>query len=213
MRVTHRGRTPRIHPDATIAPGAIVSGDVVVEAGARILHGAVLTGEDGEVRVGTDSVVLEHAVVRGRAGHPAVIGSHVMIGPHAHVNGATIGDRAFIATGASIFPGAAVGEGAEVRINGVVQVNTTLEPGAVVPIGWIAVGTPARIFSPDRHEEIWAVQQTLDFPGTVYGVDRSVGMPEIMRRQSDFYGAHSQDVVIDPSASVAEEEHRAPAGG
>lgn len=197
MRIEHRGRAPRIHPDATIAPGAIVSGDVVVEAGARILHGAVLTGEDGEVRVGPESVVLEHAVVRGRAGHPAVIGSHVMVGPHAHVNGATVGDRAFIATGVSLFPGASIGEGAEVRINGVVQVNTTLEPGAVVPIGWVAVGTPAQLFSPDRDEEIWAVQQSLDFPGTVYGVDRSAGMAEIMRRQSAFYAAHDDDRVID----------------
>lgn len=197
MRIEHRGRAPRIHPAATIAPGAIVSGDVVVEAGARIMHGAVLTGEDGEVRIGPESVVLEHAVVRGRAGHPAVIGSHVMIGPHAHVNGATVGDRAFIATGASLFPGASIGEGAEVRINGVVQVNTTLEPGDVVPIGWVAVGTPAQLFSPDRHEEIWAVQQALDFPGTVYGVDRSAGMAEIMRRQSAFYAAHDDDRVID----------------
>lgn len=188
---------PRIHPDATIAPGAIVSGDVVVEAGARILHGAVLTGEDGEVRVGAETVVLEHAVVRGRAGHPAIIGSQVMVGPHAHVNGATIGDRVFIATGASVFPGAVVGEGAEVRINGVVQVNTTLEPGAVVPIGWVAVGSPARIISSDRHEEIWVVQQTLDFPGTVYGVERAAGMAEIMRRQSAFYAAHDDDRVTD----------------
>lgn len=197
MRVEHRGRVPRIDPDATIAPGAIVSGDVVVEAGARILHGAVLTGEDGEVRVGSESVVLEHAVVRGRAGHPAVIGSHVMIGPHAHVNGATVGDGAFIATGASVFPGAVVGEGAEVRINGVVQVNTALEAGAVVPIGWVAVGSPARILPPDRHEEIQAVQQGLDFPGTVYGVDRTAGMPEIMRRQSAFYAAHDDDRILD----------------
>jgi carbonic anhydrase/acetyltransferase-like protein (isoleucine patch superfamily) len=197
MRIEHRGRSPRIDAAATVAAGAIVSGDVVVEAGARIMHGAVLTAEDGEVRVGAGSVVLEHAVVRGRAGHPAIIGSHVMVGPHAHVNGASVGDRAFIATGASLFPGAIVGEGAEVRINGVVQVNTTLEPGTVVPIGWVAVGTPARLFSPDRHEEIWAVQRGLDFPGTVYGVDSGVGMAEIMRRQSEFYGAHDADRVID----------------
>lgn len=197
MRIEHRGRAPRVDPGATIAPGAIVSGDVVVEAGARILHGAVLSGEDGEVRVGAESVVLEHAVVRGRAGHPAVIGSHVMVGPHAHVNGATVGDRAFIATGASVFPGAIIGEGAEVRVNGVVQVNTTIDAGAVVPIGWVAVGTPARILPPDRHEEIWAVQRGLDFPGTVYGVDRSAGMDEIMRRQSAFYAAHDDDRILD----------------
>lgn len=197
MRIEHRGRSPRVDAGATIAPGAILSGDVVVEAGARIMHGAVLTAEDGEVRVGAGSVVLEHAVVRGRAGHPALIGSHVMVGPHAHVNGATVGDRAFIATGASLFPGATVGEGAEVRVNGVVQVNTTLEAGAVVPIGWVAVGSPARLFPPDRHEEIWAVQQALDFPGTVYGVERSAGMAEIMRRQTAFYAAHEDDVVLD----------------
>ena len=121
----------------------------------------------------------------------------MLVGPHAHVNGATIGDEAFIATGASVFPGATVGAGAEVRINGVVQVNTTLEPGAVVPISWVAVGTPAQLFSPDRHEEIWAVQQALDFPGTVYGVDRSRGMAEIMRRQSAFYAAHDEDRIVD----------------
>lgn len=197
MRIEHRGRSPRIDPSATVAPGAIVSGDVVIEAGSRILHGAVLTGEDGSVRIGAETVVLEHAVVRGRAGHPAVIGSHVMVGPHAHVNGATIGDRAFIATGASLFPGSVVGEGAEVRVNGVVQVNSTLEAGAVVPIGWVAVGSPAQLFSPDRHEEIWAVQQALDFPGTVYGVDRSAGMEETMRRQSAFYAAHDDDRELD----------------
>jgi len=149
------------------------------------------------VRVGRESVVLEHAVIRGRAGHPAVIGERVMVGPHAHVNGASVGDRAFIATGASLFPGAVVGEGAEVRVNGVVQVNSTLEPGAVVPIGWVAVGSPARILSPDRHEEIWAVQRGLDFPGTVYGVERSAGMDELMRGQSSFYAAHDDDRIVD----------------
>ena len=120
-----------------------------------------------------------------------------MVGPHAHVNGATVGDRAFIATGATLLPGAVVGEGAEVRINGVVHSNTTLEPGTIVPIGWVAVGTPASLFSPDRHDEIWAIQQTLDFPGTAYGVDRSTGMDELMRRQSAFYAAHDDDRVVD----------------
>ncbi|MFF2369398.1 gamma carbonic anhydrase family protein [Agromyces sp. NPDC058110] len=197
MLVRHRGREPFVSPSATVAPGAILSGDVVVEAGARIMHGAVLTAEDGEVRIGAESVVLENALIRGRAGHPAIIGSHVMVGPHAHVNGASVADGAFIATGASVFPGAVVGAGAEVRINAVVHVNTTLEPGAVVPIAWVAVGTPAQLFSPDRHDEIWAVQQALDFPGTVYGVARSDGAAEIMRRQSAFYAAHDDDEIVD----------------
>lgn len=197
MLVEHRGLRPQIHPTAYVAPTAVVSGDVTVGPGARILHGAVVTAEDGAVVLGENVVVMEQALVRGRAGHPAVIGDAVMIGPHAHVNGATIGSGVFIATGASLFPGSVVGDGAEVRINAVVQVSTRLEAGAVVPIAWVAVGDPAQLFSPDRHEEIWAVQRELDFPGTVYGATRETTMAELMAGQSEFYGAHSDDAAID----------------
>ncbi|MCD7440444.1 gamma carbonic anhydrase family protein [Streptomyces lincolnensis] len=196
MLIEHRGQAPAVPDSAYVAPSATLCGAVALGEGARVLHGAVLTAEDGEVRVGENTVVMEHALVRGRAGHPAVIGDAVMVGPHAHVNGARVESEAFVATGASLFPGAVVGTGAEVRINAVVQVNSRLAPGAVVPISWIAVGDPARLFSPDRHDEIWAVQRELDFPGTVYGVSRGTPMREIMARQSEFFGAHRDDIVL-----------------
>jgi carbonic anhydrase/acetyltransferase-like protein (isoleucine patch superfamily) len=197
MLLDHRGARPSIHPEAYVAPSAVVSGDVVIGAGTRILHGAVVTAEDGEVRIGQNVVVMENALVRGRSGHPAVIGNSVMVGPHAHINGATVEPEAFIATGASLFPGSLVGTGADVRINGVVQVNSRLDAGAVVPIGWVAVGDPVSIFSPERHEDIWKVQRTLDFPGTVYGVPRGTSMSELMRNQSSYYGEHLHDTVLD----------------
>lgn len=196
MLMRHRGLEPSIDPSAYVAPSATVVGDVRIAAGARILHGAVLTAEDGAVVIGADTVVMENALVRGRQGHPARIGSAVLIGPHAHVNGSTVEDEAFVATGAALFPGSVIGAGAEVRIHGVVQVNTVVAPGAVVPIGWVAVGNPATILSPDRHEEIWAIQRDLDFPGTVYGVDRDVSMRELMRGQSEYYGAHRDDEPV-----------------
>jgi hypothetical protein len=76
------------------------------------------------------------------------------------------------------------------------MVKTTVAPGDVVPIGWVAVGTPAQLFSADRHEEIWAVQRTLDFVETFYGVSGFTSMKEIMREQSEFYGARKTDCVI-----------------
>jgi carbonic anhydrase/acetyltransferase-like protein (isoleucine patch superfamily) len=161
----HRGVSPRIDPTAYVAPTAVVSG--------------------------SDVVVMEHALIRGRASHPCAIGDAVMIGPHAHVNGALVGSGAFLATGSSVFPGARIGDGAEVRINGVVQVNTTLAPGAVVPIGWVAVGES--ILPPSDHDGIWQIQRGLDFPGTVYGATRDDNMADIMRGQSEFYGAHAED--------------------
>lgn len=101
-------------------------------------------------------------------------------------------------TGAALFPGSVIGKRAEVRINAVVQIKSRLHDGAVVPIGWVAVGDPAQILSPDRHGEIWAIQRGLNFMGTVYGVNRDESMREVMSRQSDYYGAHLTNRVIDP---------------
>ena len=197
MIVEHRGRSPVVPDSAYVAPSAVVCGAVVLGERARVLHGAVVTAEDGEVRVGDDVVVMENALVRGRSRHPAVIGDAVLVGPHAHVNGARIEDEVFVATGASLFPGSVAGAGSELRINSVLHVNSRLEAGTVVPIGWIAVGDPAELFSPDRHEELWEVQRDLDFPGTVYGVPRGTPMRTIMARQVEFYGAHRVDRVVD----------------
>jgi len=193
MLIEHRGRHPTVPESAYVAPSAVLCGAVVLGEHARILHGAVLTAEDGEVRVGADVVVMENALVRGRAQHPTVLGDAVLIGPHAHVNGATVEDEVFVATGVSIFPGAVAGTRGELRINSVLHVNSRLEPGTVLPIGWIAVGDPAQLFSPDQHAELWEVQRELDFPGTVYGAPRGSSMRALMSRQVEFYGEHVND--------------------
>jgi carbonic anhydrase/acetyltransferase-like protein (isoleucine patch superfamily) len=196
MLIHHRGAQPAVDPSAYVAPNAVLCGDVRVGADARILFGAVLTAEDGRVDVGERTVVMEHALVRGRGRTPAVLGDDVLIGPHAHVNGAAVEDGAFLATGTSVFPGAVVGANSEVRINAVVHVNSKLAPETTVPIGWIAAGAPARLFSPDRHEELWAVQEPLDFPGTVYGLSRDASARERMARQSAWFGAHRDDRIV-----------------
>ena len=193
MLLEHRGKTPQVDPSAYVAPNAIVCGDVRIGADARVLFGAVLTAEDGSVEVGARCVIMENALVRGRAQHPTTIGEDVLIGPHAHVNGTRIESGCFIATGAALFPGAHLGTGSEVRIHGVVQVNTVLEPGTTVPIGWIAVGDPAQILPPDRHDDIWAIQRELDFPGTVYGIPRGTDATTMMRGQAEWFGAHRED--------------------
>ena len=194
MIVEHRGRVPEVDPSAYVAPNAVLCGDVRVGPDARVLFGAVVTAEDGRVEIGARCVVMEHALIRARAAHPVRLGDDVLVGPHAHLNGCVIGAGSFIATGASLFPGVVLGRDVEVRINGVVHVNTTLADGAMVPIGWVAVGDT--ILPPDKHDEIWAVQKELDFPGTVYGLPRSASARERMERQAAWFGAHGDDRVL-----------------
>lgn len=71
--------------------------------------------------IGSRCIVMEQALIRARVDHPVRIGHHVLIGPHAHVNGAVVEENAFLATWTSVFPGVRIGAGAEVRINGVVS--------------------------------------------------------------------------------------------
>jgi carbonic anhydrase/acetyltransferase-like protein (isoleucine patch superfamily) len=197
MILTHRGERPVVSASAYVAPSAVLCGAVTLGERVRVLHGAVLTAEDGEIWIGDDVVIMENALVRGRARHPILIGSSVLIGPHAHLNGTTVEDEVFIATGASLFPGSVAGRGSELRINSVLHVNSRLTAETIIPIGWIAAGDPAQLFPPDQHEELWQVQAELDFPGTVYGVPRDTPMRTIMARQVEFYGAHRDDQTID----------------
>lgn len=195
MRFEHLGTQPRIHPDAVVAPTAVISGDVTIGPGCQILHGAVLTAEGGPVTLGASVIVMENALVRASASHPVHIGDHVLVGPMASVSGAVVEDEVFLATGTRVFNGARIGTGSEVRINAVVHLRTVLPPRTVVPIGWVAVGDPAEVLSPDRHEEIWERQHDLDFPGFVFGLDRDT--PDLMTQLTERYASslsrHSGD--------------------
>jgi carbonic anhydrase/acetyltransferase-like protein (isoleucine patch superfamily) len=198
MLIEHNGKAPRVDPSAWVAPTATVVGDVEIGAETRVLFGAVITADGGPVRVGSRCVVMENAVLRGTPRHPLSIGDQVLVGPRAYLSGCTVSEQAFLATGASIFNGARVGARAEVRINGTVHLKTVLPAGATVPIGWVAVGDPARILPPDQHDAIWAIQQPLDFPGEVFGVERSSEMmTEIMDRYTRYLGRHKSDKIIE----------------
>lgn len=198
MLIEHEGQRPQVADSAYVAPTAVVCGDVTVGADCRVLFGAILTAEGGPVVLGKRCIVMENAVLRGRESHPTVLGDHVLVGPHAHLNGARIEDEVFLATGVSVFPGARIGHGSEVRINSVVHVNTQVPDGTTIPISWIAVGDPAELFPPDDHEELWAIQRTLDFPRTVFGMERhEATMERVSARYAERFGRHRDDRVLD----------------
>lgn len=186
MLYEHLGVRPRIHETAVIAPTAVISGDVEIGPDCQVLHGAVITAEGGPITLGENVIVMENAIVRASSANPVHIGDHVLIGPGASVSGAVIGNEVFLATGTRVFNGAHIGDRAEVRINAVVHLRTTLPDDTVVPIGWVAVGDPLLVLSPDKHEEIWAAQRELDFPGYVFGVDRDT--PDVMVQLTERYG-------------------------
>jgi carbonic anhydrase/acetyltransferase-like protein (isoleucine patch superfamily) len=199
MLFDHLGAAPRIHPTAVIAPTAVISGDGTIGAECQVLHGAVITAEGGAITLGESVIVMENALIRATSANPVHVGDHTLVGPMASVSGATIGDEVFLATGTRVFNGARIDARCEVRINAVVHLRTHLPEGTVVPIGWVAVGEPLQVLPAERHEEIWAAQQELDFPGYVFGIDRET--PDLMVQLTERYGRslarHERDRRLD----------------
>ena len=200
MLLEHRGASPEVHPSAYVAPTAVVCGDVHVGPHCRVLFGAILTADGGRVELGEQCIIMENAVLRGTPRDPLRLGDHVLAGPRAYLTGCTAGDNVFLATGTTVFNGARIGTRSEIRVNAVVHLRTRVPPDTTVPIGWIAVGDPARLFPPGQHERLWEVQRELDFPGYVFGLPRAAEgqttMPELTRRYSRALGHHQHDQAI-----------------
>ena len=197
MIVSHAGATPQVDAAAWVAPTAVVCGDVTVGPDARISYGATVIAEGGSIEIGATTIVMENAVVRSTARHSTSIGEHCLIGPNAHLVGCTLEPEVFVATGAAVFHSATLERGSEVRVNGIVHLRSRLGAGAVVPIGWVAIGDPAAIHPPDRHDDIWLAQRPLDFPLTAYGIPRhEADMTAITRRVSEALAEHRRDEEV-----------------
>ncbi len=127
---------PTIDPEAWVAPGAVVIGDVRLAAGASLWPTAVARGDVCSIAVGENSNVQDGAVLHGDPGQPVWIGAEVTIGHRAVVHGATLEAGCLIGIGAVVLNGVTVGEGALVAAGAVVTRD--------VPARTLVAGIPAK---------------------------------------------------------------------
>src|SRR5207247_10332015 len=125
-----------------VAPTAVVVGDVSIEDGASVWHGAVLRGDFDAVVMGRDSNVQDNVVVHVDRGMPATIGARVTVGHAAVVHGCTIEDDCLIGMNATINSGAVIGRGSLVASGAVVREMDQLPPSRVI------AGAPPRAHGP-----------------------------------------------------------------
>jgi carbonic anhydrase/acetyltransferase-like protein (isoleucine patch superfamily) len=203
VTIRHRGFAPSVHPDAYVAPTAVLSGQVSIGAGSCIMHGAVLAAEGGPVRVGAGCVIMENAVLRGTVPHPLLIGDRVLAGPHTQLTGATLADEVFIAAGAMVGNGAHLGRAASVAPGAIIHLGAIVAPHARIPAGWVAVGDPARAYPPGQAEAIrTALAETgWSFLPFIFGIDDAGGRRDQLRTALARYTAamashHRQDEVL-----------------
>ena len=123
------GNTPDVHPEAWIAPGAILVGRVTIDRGASIWYGSVLRADDDDIIVGAECNIQDQCCLHVDPGEPVVLGERVSLGHRATVHGALVGDGALIGIGAIVLGRARIGAGS------LVAAGTVIRPGQQVPAG------------------------------------------------------------------------------
>lgn len=143
------GKLPVVHPDAWIAPGAVVIGDVEIGEGSSVWFGTVVRGDIHRIRIGARTNLQDHTVVHvTRDRFPATIGDEVTVGHRGTVHGCTVHDGALVGIGATVLDGAVVGEEA------LVAAGALVPPGAEIPPRVLARGIPARVARELEPEEL-----------------------------------------------------------
>ena len=130
---------PDIHPDAYVAPEAVVIGRVTIGAESSVWPGAVIRGDDGDIVIGARTSIQDGAILHTTQRHFTTVGDECTIGHLAHLEGCRILHGALVGTASVVLHDAEVGEWALVGANAVVT------GGTVVPAGAMALGIPAKI--------------------------------------------------------------------
>jgi carbonic anhydrase/acetyltransferase-like protein (isoleucine patch superfamily) len=133
------GDHPVIHPDAFVHPDAVVIGSVTIGAGSSLWPGAVLRGDDGEIRIGARTSIQDNAVIHCTAELATVVGDECVIGHLVHLEGCTVESQSLVGNAAVVLHRAIIRTGALVGSNAVVPNDME------VPSGAMALGVPAKI--------------------------------------------------------------------
>ncbi|MDO5643593.1 MAG: gamma carbonic anhydrase family protein [Paracoccus sp. (in: a-proteobacteria)] len=133
------GIAPEIAPDAFVAPDAQIIGRVVIEPGASIWWGAVLRGDNEEIRIGRGSNVQDLCCLHTDPGFPLLVGEGVTVGHRAMLHGCRIGAHALIGMGATVLNGARIGAGS------LIGASALISEGKEIPPGVLVMGAPGRV--------------------------------------------------------------------
>ncbi|MGV8949979.1 MAG: gamma carbonic anhydrase family protein [Cypionkella sp.] len=130
---------PEIAASAWIAETAVLIGKIVVEDEASIWFGAVLRGDNEEIRIGRGSNLQENSVLHTDMGYPLSIGANCTIGHKAMLHGCTIGEGSLIGMGATVLNGAKIGKGC------LIGAGALITEGKEIPDGSLVMGAPGKV--------------------------------------------------------------------
>jgi carbonic anhydrase/acetyltransferase-like protein (isoleucine patch superfamily) len=135
-------KRPKVHPDAYIAPTAVLIGDVEIGAGASVWFGAVLRGDEALISVGEGANIQDNVVIHCARDLPTLIERDASVGHSAQLEGCVVEAGALVGMGATMLQRSRLGAGA------MLAAGAVLMEGQTVPPNHMAAGVPAIVKKP-----------------------------------------------------------------
>jgi carbonic anhydrase/acetyltransferase-like protein (isoleucine patch superfamily) len=134
--------------DYFIAPGVVVTGDVVLAAGVNIWYGCVLRGDVARLSLGPRVNIQDGTIVHADYGQPQEIEEGVVVGHAAVLHGLRIGRETLVGIGARLLAGCEVGEQCVIAAGAIVTEQRRIPARSVV------MGIPGRVVREVTDEEV-----------------------------------------------------------
>ena len=135
-----------------IAPGVVITGDVILEENVNIWYNAVLRGDSGTIAVGEGTNIQDGCILHDKT----TLGKFCTVGHGAIVHGCTVGDYSLIGMGAIVLSGAVLGDHCMVGAGALVTGKT------VAPAGSLLLGSPAKVVRELTEVELAHLKQSAE---------------------------------------------------
>ena len=147
-----KGKSPRVHPTAFVAPTAVLIGDVTLHEHASVWFGTVLRADMDRIEIGARSNVQDNTTIHTDEHEPTIVGEDVTIGHNALIHSSVIESNVLIGQASVLVGGCVIGTGTIVGAGAVVGEKMTLPPHSLV------VGIPAKVVrAAQPSDERWTV--------------------------------------------------------
>ena len=134
--------------DYFIAPGAMVTGSVVLKHDVNVWFNAVIRGDVEPISVGTHTNVQDCAVLHTDAGSPLIVGDYVTVGHKVTLHGCEIGNNSLIGINAVVLNGVKIGA------NCLIGASALITEGKQIPDNSLVIGAPGKVVRQLSNQEI-----------------------------------------------------------
>lgn len=142
--------------DHFVAPGAMITGSVVLKPNVNVWFNAVIRGDVEPITVGACTNVQDCAVLHTDAGSPLIIGDYVTVGHKVTLHGCEIGNNSLIGINAVVLSGAKIGR------NCLIGANALVTEGREIPDNSMVLGSPGKVVRQLSDAEITGLRESAE---------------------------------------------------